>query len=84
MTCSSPKSSSSPGPSKIQITLADAEFQRDLRYAGGVHVEVAEHFVRVAADRMATRAIARPKEEQAPRFSHVDIAFIWPRANLSR
>src|SRR6266480_1956568 len=38
------------------VALADAEFRRDLRHADRVHLEVAEHFIRLATDRMALTA----------------------------
>ena len=82
--CSSPKSSSSPGPSKDHIALADTEFRGDLRHTSHVHPEIAEHFVRRSADRMAARAIALPKEDQGPALFRVTTSHSSrPRANLS-
>src|SRR5438552_7668572 len=53
------------------VALADTEFRRDLRHADHVHLEVAEHFIRVATDRMALTApsLAVEAERTTPLLS---------------
>src|SRR5437763_9746363 len=46
------------------VALADTEFRRDLRHANRVHLEVAEHFVRLAADRMALTTASLAEEDE--------------------
>jgi len=46
------------------VALADSEFGRDLRHADHVHLEVAEHFVRLAADGMALPAPPLAEEDE--------------------
>src|SRR5262249_6699850 len=46
------------------VPLTDAECGRDLRHADNVHLEVAEHFIRVAVDRMALTAPSLAEEDQ--------------------
>src|SRR5947208_10238167 len=46
------------------VALADTEFRRDLRHANRVHLEVAEHFVRLATDRMALIAPSLAEEDE--------------------
>src|SRR5947207_10029367 len=46
------------------VALADAELWRDLRHADDVHLEVAEHFIRLAADRMASTAPSLAEEDE--------------------
>src|SRR5947208_3522703 len=46
------------------VALADTEFRRNLRHADHVHLEVAEHFIRVATDRMALTAPSLAEEDE--------------------
>src|SRR5256884_5360563 len=46
------------------VALADTECGRDLRDANHVHLEVAEHFVRVTTDRMALTAPSLAEEDE--------------------
>src|SRR5258705_5891434 len=46
------------------VALAGAELRRDLRHADHVHLEVAEHLIRVAFDRMALTAPSLSEEEE--------------------
>ena len=46
------------------VALADTEFRRDLRHADHVHLEVAEHFIRLATDRMASTAPSLAEEDE--------------------
>src|SRR4029453_16523031 len=46
------------------VALADTEFRRDLRHADHVHLEVAEHFIRLATDRMALTAPSLAEEDE--------------------
>src|SRR5437868_11696446 len=46
------------------VALADTEFRRDLRHADHVHLEVAEHFIRLASDRMALIAPSLAEENE--------------------
>src|ERR1043166_6534269 len=52
---------------KHDVAFADTEFRRDLRHADHMHLEVAEHFIRVAVHRMALTAPSLAEEdERAP------------------
>src|SRR6516165_12259314 len=46
------------------VALADAECRRDLRHADHVHLEVAEHLVRFARDRVALAALSLAEEDE--------------------
>src|SRR5882724_7222686 len=46
------------------VALTDAEFRRDLRHADHAHLEVAEHLIRVAFDRMALTASSLAEEDE--------------------
>src|SRR5262245_26534312 len=51
---------------EYHVARAEAEFRRDLRHADYVHLEVAEHLIRVAFDRMALTAPALAEEDERP------------------
>src|SRR4051794_2559311 len=46
------------------VTPADAEFRRDLWHANHVHLEVAEHLIRFACDRMTFTALSFAEEDE--------------------
>src|SRR5439155_9088603 len=46
------------------VALGYTEFRRDLRHADHVHLEVAEHFIRLAANRMALTATSLAEEDE--------------------
>src|SRR5690348_4360442 len=49
---------------EYHVALAQAEFRRDLRHADRVHLEVAEHLIRFAGDRMALTAPSLAEEDK--------------------